>query len=234
MSDHALTPRRGFLGRLAAAGAALAAGGVALPLAGQAARARTTDDSPHDAWLSKMNGKHKQFFDSPIPNGAFPLLHVRNYLNGYRDAYQLPPAEVNAAYSLYFLTVPLAFNDAMWAKYPFGERAQIVDHVTNAPAKRNVFSRSSVANGVLGVKGLIPIPEDVSIEALQARNTAFLLCNNAFNFWVAGFAGAGMGTAAAIRSELEANMLPGVTIVPAMVVAINRAQDRGFTYMYLA
>lgn len=43
-----------------------------------------------------------------------------------------------------------------------------------------------------------------------------------------------MGPAAAIRNELEANMLPGIIIVPAMVVAINRAQDRGFTYMYLA
>lgn len=231
MSDLALTPRRGFLGRLAAAGAALAAGGVALP---RAARATTTDDSPHDAWLSKMNGKHKQFFDSPLPSGALPLVHVRNYLNAYRDAYKLAPAEVNAAYSLYFMTVPLAFNDAMWAKYPFGERAQVIDAVNGEPAKRNVFARSSVANGVLGVKGIFPIPEDASIEALQARNTAFLLCNNAFNFWVGAFASAGMGPAAAIRSELEANMLPGIIIVPAMVVAINRAQDRGFTYMYLA
>lgn len=231
MSDFATTPRRGFLGRLAAAGAALATGGIALP---RAARAAATDDSPHDAWLDKMTGKHKQFFDSPLPSGALPLIHVRNYLNGYRDAYRLPAADVNAAYSLYFMTVPMAFNDAMWAKYALGAKSEVVDHVSGAPATRNVFSRSSVAGGVLGVKGVFPIPEDASIEALQARNTAFLLCNNALNFWVAMLAGAGLGTAAAIRTELEANMLPGITIVPAMVVAINRAQDRGFTYMYLA
>jgi hypothetical protein len=32
-------------------------------------------------------------------------------------------------------------------------------------------------------------------------------------------------------SELSGGRLPGVILVPAMVVAINRAQERGFTYI---
>ena len=37
----------------------------------------------------------------------------------------------------------------------------------------------------------------------------------------------------AIRSELEQNMVAGVTIVPAMVVAFNRAQEEGASYMVI-
>jgi hypothetical protein len=38
---------------------------------------------------------------------------------------------------------------------------------------------------------------------------------------------------AALRQEFEANMLPGVFLVPAMVVAVSQAQTHGCTYMYL-
>ena len=37
-----------------------------------------------------------------------------------------------------------------------------------------------------------------------------------------------------IRSDLEANMLPRITIGPAMVIAMNQAQAEGASYMYLA
>jgi hypothetical protein len=38
---------------------------------------------------------------------------------------------------------------------------------------------------------------------------------------------------AALRKDFEANMLPGIFLVPAMVVAVNQAQKHGCTYMYL-
>ena len=36
-----------------------------------------------------------------------------------------------------------------------------------------------------------------------------------------------------LRKEFDANILPGVYLVPAMVVAINQAQTHGCTYMYV-
>ena len=36
-----------------------------------------------------------------------------------------------------------------------------------------------------------------------------------------------------LRKEFEANVLPGVYLVPAMVVAINQAQKNGCSYMYV-
>jgi len=40
----------------------------------------------------------------------------------------------------------------------------------------------------------------------------------------------GKGTAADIDAALRANLLPGVTIVPAMVIAIEQAQQAGIAY----
>jgi thiosulfate dehydrogenase len=46
--------------------------------------------------------------------------------------------------------------------------------------------------------------------------------------------GNGQGTkTAGMRKDFEANTLPGIFLVPAMVVAVNQAQTHGCTYMYL-
>ena len=58
----------------------------------------------------------------------------------------------------------------------------------------------------------------------------FILCNNAFNVWMGLLGG---DKAADLRKEFEANILPGVYLVPAMVVAVNQAQMHSCTYMYL-
>lgn len=85
----------------------------------------------------------------------------------------------------------------------------------------------------MGLEGIADIPASSTIAALQTRGARFILCNNAFNFWVGRLAAGGAGSAADIRAELEKNMIPGVTIVPAMVIAMNQAQQAGATYMYL-
>jgi intracellular sulfur oxidation DsrE/DsrF family protein len=50
-----------------------------------------------------------------------------------------------------------------------------------------------------------------------------LTCKNSLG----GFAGQ---LADAIRGDLLGNLLPGVVLVPAMVIAIERAQAAGFAY----
>ena len=79
----------------------------------------------------------------------------------------------------------------------------------------------------------IPIPADASISALQQRGGVFILCNNAFNVWMGILGGGDAIKTADLRKEFEANILPGVYLVPAMVVAINQAQNHGCTYMYV-
>jgi len=225
------TDRRGFVGRVTAA-VALGAAGIttALEATTPAASRRTTTQgqvATSDAWVDNLKGKHRQLFDMADPEDGIGLLHVRNYLLTYRDAYKAAPGEVNALVTLYGKTTLLAFNDAMWAKYKFGAAIGVKDPKTSQPAERNLFYHTqqgdTLAFGFL----------DSAMENLQKIGASFIVCNNALNLFVGRLAAGGAGTAEAIRADLLANMLPGITLVPAMVVAINRAQEHGLTYMKL-
>lgn len=224
------TDRRGFVGAVTAA-VALGATGLtkALEASAPAVAPRMPQGqvSTSDAWVENLKGKHRQLFDMADSEDGIGLLHVRNYLLTYRDAYKAAPGEVNALVTLYGKTTPLAFNDAMWAKYKFGTALAIKDPKTGQATERNFFYHpqpgDTMAFGFL----------DSSMESLSKIGASFILCNNALNLFIARLSGGGMGTPEAIRADLLANLLPGITLVPAMVVAVNRAQEHGLTYMKL-
>ena len=69
-----------------------------------------------------------------------------------------------------------------------------------------------------------------SIESLQKRGATFILCNNALTIF-AGLVAKKRGLdPAAVYEDLKANILPGVILVPGMVVAVEQAQRAGVTY----
>jgi intracellular sulfur oxidation DsrE/DsrF family protein len=70
----------------------------------------------------------------------------------------------------------------------------------------------------------------LGIESLQKIGARFLLCANALGIWCLELEARGKGKASDIDKELRANLLPGVTIVPAMVIAIEKAQEAGIKY----
>ncbi|HEX9937877.1 MAG TPA: hypothetical protein VGB15_12175 [Longimicrobium sp.] len=210
--------RRAFMDRVMALGAALGVGGLAG--AGEA-RAATLRADPDEAWLRRLNGRHKQLFDAPRVNDGRALIHIRNYMNAYRDAYGLRDAEISSLLVLYAQTVPLAFSDEAWAAYDLGKRADVQDG--EAPARTNLY-RSPAAGFV--------IPNDSGVDALMRRGVVVVLCNNSFGRWVREISGAGHGTPDEVRAKMMGWLIPGITLVPAAVTAINRAQEAGCTYLY--
>lgn len=224
-----LPERREFLGKLAAGAVALGlTGSVSTAFAGE--RAAPVDLQPSDKWLTAITGKHRQFFDMPNHQNGMGLIHVRNYLNTMRDHYHVQHPNVTAVVGLYGMSTMLGFNDAMWQKYGMANPLKVMD-ASKAVATSNVFAAAPAGSANLNLSGApIPIPGDSSITALQQRGAVFILCNNAFNVWMSLLGG---DKSAELRKEFEANMLPGVFLVPAMVVAINQAQTHGCTYMYL-
>jgi hypothetical protein len=225
--------RRTFLGRVAVAAAGAAATPSAL-LAGTTAAAPRATVATDDKWLDGLKGKHRQIFDMPLPAGGLPMIHVRNFLDTYASAYGVKYPDVNAVAGLYNMTVPLALGDALWAKYKLGEAAKVTDSATNAPAVRNVFLMPREGMTTLPVGGgPVPLPNDTAMTELQKRGTLYIVCNNALNFWASTIASASGQTTEAVRAELDANLVPGVVVVPAMVIAFNQAQERGLTYMFL-
>lgn len=222
------TPRRGFLGRVLGAAAALTVTGAAAPTTAAAQAAEP-------AWLKEVPGKARCFFDCPQHANGFGLLHIMNYLGAYQ------PGQAGVVSSFYSVgsasSIALAFNDAMWAKYALGEYLGVKD-ASGKPYTRNVFASPTKADGHLLTQRiqmpLIPMAGEamvgLGITNLQKMGTKFLLCNNAFGLWTLELEAKGKGSAAVLGKDLMANLLPGVTPVPAMVQAIQQAQAAGFSY----
>ena len=210
--------RRAFMDRVMALGAAVGLGslGGATP-----ARAAGIAAEPDESWLRRLTGRHKQLFDAPNVDGGRGLVHIRNYMNAYRDAYALRDADVSALLILYAGTVPLAFTDEAWAAFELGKMIEINDG--DAPSKRNLFR--SPAAGFM-------IPADAGLDPLMQRGVVVVLCNNSFNRWVRDISAAGHGSVEDVRRRMQGWLIPGITMVPAAVMAVNRAQEGGCTYFY--
>jgi len=226
MISSRTTHRRGFLGRMAAA-AGVAAG---LPWVKPAA----AQQSGPDDWLAAQTGAHRCFFDFPAHKDGSPLWHIYNYVRTYTGAaYGESGSQVKTVGTFYSIgptsSIPLAFNDKIWSDYALGEYMGITDPQTRQPSTRNLFNRPQTGDPIMLAPG-IPTVVGAGIENLQKMGTTFLLCNNALVGWTLGLADAGKGPAKDIERDLRANILPGVVTVPAMVIAIEKAQEAGISY----
>lgn len=213
MTDSARTHRRGFLGRAAT----LAAGALTLPAWLEATPRDFPVQDASDAWLQRITGKHRQLFDMPGDGGGLPMVHIVNYLDTYNTAYGAKDAEINVIGTFYGMTTLHGVNDAMWAKYRLGEVMNVKDG-SGAASTKNPW-RTEVPVPAFGVS----LP-NASIEALQKRGVLFLICNNALTFFAGQTAKARGLEAPAVYADLKANLLPEVVLVPAMVIAIEKAQ----------
>jgi intracellular sulfur oxidation DsrE/DsrF family protein len=234
MTVSETTHRRGFLRRVfgtaAAASVSIVGGGAV------AAQEPGPDD-----WIKEVKGTHRCLFDFPQHKNGMPLLHILNYLNTYAVAYKVGPGQAGAVGTFYGIgtqsSIPFAFNDAMWAKHQLGEYTALKDAAGKAYT-RNVFYRPTKddlhllmqAIGSPTIPALGEAMPGLGIDSLQKMGTKFLLCANAFGAWCLELDARGKGKAPDIQKELQANLLPGVTIVPAMVIAIEQAQAAGIKY----
>jgi intracellular sulfur oxidation DsrE/DsrF family protein len=231
--SEAKTHRRNFLGRVFGAAAA-----ASLSIAGTRAAA---EDSGADDWINEVKGTHRCLFDFPRHANAMPLLHILNYLNTYSAAYKTTPGEVGAVGTLYSVgaqsSIMMGFNDDIWAKYQLGVYSGLKD-ANGKPYTRNVFNKPTGDDlhllmqaidspKIPALAGAVPA---LGIESLQKMGAKFIMCNNALGIWCLELEARGKGKAADIEKDLRANLLPGVTIVPAMVIAIDKAQEAGMTY----
>lgn len=182
------------------------------------------------SWMDQLKGKHKQVFDLgkravggddvDVVGGDTPLIGVRNWFNAHKEVYGLEYPSLNAVVGIASEAFPLNATDALWVKYPIGEKWKIKDSTTGTWAVRNVFADPAA-----------PITDRaVSVQAMVKRGVVFWQCNNALNGVVAKLAKAMKMEVPAVREELVAGLMPGVHIVPAHTMTIGLVQERGCTY----
>jgi hypothetical protein len=222
-----MSERREFLGTLAFGGVALAVGACTtaastsqapLPAAPPAAKEGPWDSS----WLDQLTAKHKQIFDVSAYADGGGLFYAKNYFNAHRDAFGTTYPDVQAVLGIHGDAYPIVFTDAIWARYDFGRRVKAKDPRTGKPALRNVLWQPREGEEMY----------EYSVNALQPRGAKFILCNNVLRFITRTLARETRATYEATRTELIAGLLPNVTVVPAMVVALGLAQERGCSYVY--
>lgn len=219
-------PRRGFLGKIAAGAAAAGLVTLASPLKAAAASIHEAPPSPDlagfEGWLGRINGKHKQVFDSPAHRGGLPFAWTRVFLSTNNDL-GTPDAELSAVLILRHDSIPMALEDRLWDKYKFGAEFKVTDGATKADALRNQWYNPK--------PGELPFP-DMDIASLQKRGVLMGVCDMALTFYSMQF-GKKMGMdAAEIKKDWVAGILPGIQLVPSGVLAVNRAQEHGCTYCF--
>jgi intracellular sulfur oxidation DsrE/DsrF family protein len=218
-----ITPRRGFLARIAAASLALGVGG-SLSASFREARAepvRRGDDVEN--WPGTLHGKHRQVFDAVSPNEGSSLVWSHVFLLTNAEASKIPEHDINDVVVLRHGAAVLALSDPIWKKYKLGEMMGVKDPATKAPALRNPYYR--VRDGDL------PFPE-ASIDRLLARGATIGVCSVALDVLSSQRASVTGVTPEQARTEWEAGVIPGITIVPSGVWAVNRAQEHGCSYCY--
>ena len=214
--------RRGFLGRLAATAAAGVAGLTPLRLEAQpTSRQPITGavDPSFETWLNRITGKHKMLFDAPEVNGGMPVIWPRVWLNGNNENYGTKDADNSAVLVLRHSAIPIAMQDALWAKYKLGEVFGIKEG--EAPAVRNIFA------------DVMPLPlPGTGLKALLASGAQVGCCNVALTVYSAMVAQKMGMDAAAVKAEWVAGLFPGVQVVPSGVLAVARSQEKGCVYCF--
>ena len=229
--NDAPSPRRTFLGKVAGTAAAVAASSI-IPAGLRATPAPVSRPLPPGdwdmSWVDRITGDHRQVFDAPEISEGDALHQARVWLSGFKEIYGTTDADMHGVLVFRHKAIPVVVNDAMWAKYHLGKANDQKDPASGKPAERNPFLNSnSDAKDKFGL-----IWPDGGLDTLVTRGQTVLACNMALRFMAGGLAEKTKQESKAVYTELRANLVPGVTLMPSGIFAVTRAQEAGCRLMY--
>ena len=179
-----------------------------------------------DEWMNAVPGKHRTVIDCAAASAAGTgVFFANNIFIANRNGYQLADSDVAVIIVLRHEATVFAFSDAIWSKYGavLGKMARISDPKTNQPPTVNPLNAPEF--------GSVMTSAGVTAPALVKRGAHFAICDMATNRVAGAIASAVGATPAAVYTELAANLLPNGHLVAAGVVAVNRAQEFGYSML---
>lgn len=207
--------RREVLTTIGATAAGTAAGAIGV----QSAAAQSGAGTPFtpamhaaDDWLSAMPGKHRVVIDIVTPERvADGLRFASNLLTAHKSGYGVDESEMAIAVVLRHSATAYGYGNPVWARYgkTFDSKA------TPAPTANpyNAGGRTQLAD-------------------LAKRGVQFMVCGVASRGMATRIAGQG-GDADAVLKELSADLIANARIVPAGVIGVTHAQERGFSLLFV-
>jgi intracellular sulfur oxidation DsrE/DsrF family protein len=217
--------RRSFFTRFGGGATALMTtmGGVVPPQSALASRWQPKRHKEDD-WLDRRPAKHRFVFDSTMPDGfGYALLYASNYFVANKDGYGLQDSDLAVVIVARHFATPFAFNDAMWKKYgaAISRLANFIDPKTNQAPTSNLYNLADYG-----------LPNrSTTLDALIKRGAQFAVCQMATRQLAEPLAAAVGDNAESVFKELSANLVSNSHLVPAGIVAVNRAQERGYSFV---
>jgi intracellular sulfur oxidation DsrE/DsrF family protein len=175
-----------------------------------------------DDWYDKIPGQHRFVFDSTTPAGmALALRFANNYFTANQNAYGLKDSDLAVVIVARHKSTSFGYNDAIWAKYgkQLSEQAEFTDPKSKEPPKINVYAAPGDGSDESG-----------AMDALIKKGVHFAVCQMASRHIAGRIAQATGGETDAILKEIGANLVPNGHFVPAGIVAVNRAQEKGYSF----
>jgi hypothetical protein len=188
-----------------------------------AAAPTTTQGDPKDAWLDQGGQRHRIVFDTISAKGVGEALNFAdNFYKANLSGYGIPGSDLSVVIILRHFSASYGFNDAAWAKFgPALSDWGGLAGVGMSPATANPFNINPIdpklfSNG----RKLSGVGQE------GARYAVCEVATKAVAFMASKATGANID---AIMDELRANLIPNAVMVPAGIVTLNRAQERGYS-----
>jgi intracellular sulfur oxidation DsrE/DsrF family protein len=172
---------------------------------------------PKDDWYDIAGSKRRIFFDCTSPNGVVDgAQFAGNFFTGNKDGYSIEANELAVIVGFRHNATCWGYNEAMWNKYGkvFSDNAgPWTDPKTGEPATTNI--------------------RKTSLENLAKRGVQFTLCNLSTRRFSSAVARATNQKQDDVYKEIGANLMPNARLVPAGIVAVDRAQEHGYSIAYV-
>ena len=219
--------RRLFLSRLGAGmgvvGAAAAGAPAAMAQAPADAAFRPARHAQDD-WYDKIPGVHRFVFDAASADGmAWTLQFASNFYTANADSYGLKDSDLAVVIIARHKATPFAYNDAIWAKYSkqLSDQTEFTDPKTKLPPTVNPYTAEDSTLQQAG-----------KMNALIKKGAQFAVCGMSTRGISGRIAKANGLETDAVFKEISANLIANARIVPAGILAVNRAQEHGYTFTY--
>jgi hypothetical protein len=219
---HSSQARRLFLTRLGVGVGALSAGALGTsPAEAQSASSQRWQPARHDLddWYDRIPGKHRMVFDTTTPDGLSQAMQFSTtFYEANGDGYGLADSDLAVILVVRYRSTSFGFNDAIWAKYG-AQLSENLNHFVDPKTKEApVVNVHATPGGRLDV--LLKKGAHMAVCARATRNLANTLAH-----------GTG-GDSDTIFKELGSHLVTNGHLVPAGIVAVNRAQEHGYAIAY--
>jgi intracellular sulfur oxidation DsrE/DsrF family protein len=172
-----------------------------------------------------------------INDGRF-LKNAKNSLNGLRFGAGIPADQIQIVCALNGPANMANYSDYVWQKYRIGEFEKENDPKTGEPSVRNFYYPSKAGPSLKYTSDDPSSPDsafqDFSVQGLQARGVKFLSCHSSIEEASRGLIAKFKLTEdpEVIAKDIQAHIMPGVILVPALASAIALLQSDGhYGYM---